>query len=67
MLVWDLQILRVAGLSSAENNNNQLKYMHAHIPCVTNTIVLQQFVDMSYKAVGKWRSLNFLISFHFTL
>lgn len=40
MIVWDLQVLHVAGLSSARNNNNQLKYMHTHIPSVTNKIVL---------------------------
>lgn len=67
MLVWDLQVPHVAGLSSAENNNNPLKYMHTHIHSITNAIVLQQFVDTSYKAIGKWHSLNFLISFHFTL
>lgn len=39
-IVWDLQVLHMAGLSSARYENNQVKYMHTHIPSVTNRIVL---------------------------
>jgi len=40
MIIWDLEVLHVAALSSARNNNNQAKYMHTHIPSVMNKIVL---------------------------
>lgn len=40
MITWGSQALRVAGLTSARNNNNQVKFMHTHIPGVTNRIVL---------------------------
>lgn len=40
MITWGSKALRVAGLASAGNNNNQVKLMHAHIPGVTNRIVL---------------------------
>lgn len=39
MIIWDLQVLHVAGLSSVRSNNNQAKHMPTHIPSVTNKTV----------------------------